>query len=84
MLQGIEAHADFQLTSQLSARARRSTTCAATLKRHGEPLPRIPPLRVRGGLRYQRNAFQAGGEIAGVAKQERVFGAETRPTAISC
>ena len=41
------------------------------------PLPRIPPFRVRGGLRYQRNAFQAGGEVVAAAKQDRVFGAET-------
>jgi iron complex outermembrane recepter protein len=41
------------------------------------PLPRIPPFRVRGGLRYQRNAFQAGGEVTFAAKQDRVFGAET-------
>jgi iron complex outermembrane receptor protein len=46
----------------------------------GEPLPRIPPLRLRGGLRYQRNAFQTGGEVIGTAKQDRVFGAE-EPTA---
>jgi iron complex outermembrane receptor protein len=39
-------------------------------------LPRIPPFRLRGGLRYQYNAFQAGGEVVGVAKQDRVYGAE--------
>src|SRR6185503_19107352 len=41
------------------------------------PLPRIPPLRFRAGLRYQANAFQAGGEVVSTAKQDRVFGAET-------
>ena len=34
-------------------------------------------MRLRGGLRYQRSAFQAGGEIVAVAKQDRVFGEET-------
>jgi iron complex outermembrane receptor protein len=37
-------------------------------------------MRVRGGLRYQVSAFQAGADIVGVARQGRVFGAET-PTA---
>ena len=43
-----------------------------TLKATGDPLPRMPPLRLRGGLRYQYNAFQVGGEVVGAAKQERV------------
>jgi iron complex outermembrane receptor protein len=42
-----------------------------------DPLPRIPPLRGRVGLNYQRNAFQAGGEVVSVSKQSRVFGEET-------
>ena len=41
------------------------------------PLPRMPPLKLRGGLRYQRNAFQACGEVVAALSQERVFGAET-------
>ena len=44
------------------------------------PLPRIPPLRLRGGLRYQHNAFQAGAEMVGAADQKRVFTNE-EPTA---
>ena len=48
-----------------------------TLKDNDEPLPRIPPLRFRGGLRYQRNAFQAGGDVSIVATQDRVFSTET-------
>ena len=43
----------------------------------GEFLPRIPPFRGRVGLRYQRNAFQAGGEMLAVAQQDRVSGLET-------
>jgi iron complex outermembrane receptor protein len=42
----------------------------------GDPLPRMPPFRVRAGVRYQRNALQVGGEVTGTAAQERVSGAE--------
>jgi iron complex outermembrane receptor protein len=36
----------------------------------------MPPFRLRGGLRYQYNALQVGGEVLGVAKQDRVSGIE--------
>ena len=42
-------------------------------------MPRIPPFRVRSGLRYQLSAFQTGGEVLAVGNQDRVLGAE-RPT----
>ena len=76
VLQGIEAHGDVALTSQLFLELGLDYV-RGTLKQSDEPLPRIPPLRFRGGLRYQRNAFQAGGEIRAVAKQERIFSTET-------
>jgi iron complex outermembrane receptor protein len=76
VLQGIEAHGDVALTSQLFLELGVDYV-RGTLKDSDEPLPRIPPLRFRGGLRYQRNAFQAGGEIRAVAKQERIFSTET-------
>ena len=44
----------------------------AAVKATDEPLPRIPPFRLRGGLRYQHNAFQAGGEVVRAAKQDRL------------
>ena len=47
------------------------------LRGSGDSLPRIPPMRFRGGLRYQTGAFQAGGEIVSTAKQDRVYGEET-------
>jgi iron complex outermembrane receptor protein len=47
------------------------------LKDSDEPLPRIPPLRFGTGLRYQRNAFQAGGHLRLVATQDRTFSTET-------
>ena len=47
------------------------------LRASDEPLPRSPPLRFRGGLKYQRGAFQVGGDVTAAAKQARVFGEET-------
>ncbi len=76
ILQGIEAHGDFGLTSQLFAEFGLDYVHAA-LKETDEPLSRIPPLRGQIGLRYQRNAFQIGGNLITAAKQDRVFGEET-------
>ena len=76
VLQGLEAHSDIQVTSQLALELGLDYV-RGTLRASDEPLPRIPPLRLRGGLRYQRNAFQAGGEVTGVAAQERLFSTET-------
>jgi iron complex outermembrane receptor protein len=76
ILQGFEAHSDIQLTAGLAAEIGFDYV-RGTLRESSEPLPRIPPLRFRGGLRYQRNAFQAGGEVVAVATQDRVFSTET-------
>jgi iron complex outermembrane recepter protein len=76
VLHGIEAHSDIQLTSQLAVELGLDYV-RGTLKETDEPLPRIPPLRFRGGLRYQRNAFQAGGEVTATATQDRIFSTET-------
>jgi iron complex outermembrane recepter protein len=75
VLQGIEAHADVQIFEGLTAEGGVDYV-RGSLTETDQPLPRIPPLRVRGGLRYQRNAFQAGGEVIATATQDRVFGAE--------
>jgi iron complex outermembrane recepter protein len=75
LLQGIEAHGDFQLASRLVAEVGLDYV-SGSLKATDEPLPRMPPLRFRGGLRYHHNAFQAGGEFTVSAKQERVFETE--------
>ena len=72
LLQGVEAHADFQLAPRLSAELGFDYV-RGSLKASKEPLPFIPPLRFRGGLRYQYNAFQVGGEVTAAAKQDRVF-----------
>ncbi|HKH70060.1 MAG TPA: TonB-dependent receptor [Vicinamibacterales bacterium] len=76
ILQGIESHADFQLGSGIAVELGLDYI-RGTLKDTNEPLPRIPPLRFRSGLRYQRNAFQAGGQVTATATQDRLFSNET-------
>jgi len=76
VLQGIEAHGDFGLTSNLFAEVLLDYVHGA-LKDTDNPLPRIPPLRSQFGLRYQYNAFQVGGNVTAVATQDRVLGIET-------
>jgi len=76
VLQGIEAHADVDLGGGVVAELGVDYVRGELADSH-EPLPRIPPFRVRGGLRYQRNAFQGGVELTATAKQDRVFGEET-------
>ena len=75
-LWGIEAHADVTLTSRLGAeftydlvRTQRTSD--------GEPLPRIPPQRLMGGLRITTGRIELGGNATAVARQDRVFGSET-------
>jgi iron complex outermembrane receptor protein len=76
LLQGVEAHADLSVTSRWLVEVG-ADYVRGSLKASGDPLPRMPPFRVRGGLRYRYNAFQAGGELVGVARQDRILGAET-------
>ncbi len=75
VLQGFEAHTDVHVAEGVIAEVGVDYV-RGRLEATGDPLPRIPPLRFRGGLRYQRNAFQAGGEVIAAAEQNRVFGAE--------
>jgi iron complex outermembrane receptor protein len=76
VLQGVESHFDVTLTSQLTAEAGFDYV-RGELKDSGDSLPRMPPFRFRGGLRYQRNALQIGGQATVAADQDRVFGEET-------
>jgi iron complex outermembrane receptor protein len=76
VLQGIEAHSDFAITARFYVELGLDYV-RGTLKATDEPLPRIPPLRFRGGLRYQYDAFQAGGELTAAATQDRTFSTET-------
>ena len=79
VLQGIEAHADVEIGGGLGMEVGLDYV-RGELSESNQPLPRIPPFRGRVGLTWQRNAFQAGGEVVAVSRQGRVFGAET-PTA---
>ena len=75
LLQGIEAHADIRLTSRLGVEASLDYV-RGQLAAEGAPLPRMPPLRGRVGLRYQVNAFQIGGEVLAATTQDRVASVE--------
>ena len=79
VLYGFEAHTDVQLTQTLGLEVGLDYV-RGQLQEQDAPLPRIPPLRGRLGLQYQRNALQIGGELQAVSRQSRVFGEET-PTA---
>ncbi len=76
LLQGFESHADIHVGRGLGVELGLDYVHGA-LRSFNQPLPRIPPLRVRAGLRYQRNAFQAGGEVVSVSTQDRLFEEET-------
>jgi iron complex outermembrane receptor protein len=74
-LQGIEAHSDLSIVPSLVLEVS-ADYVRGELKDSGDPLPRIPPFRFLGGLRYQYNAFQVGGSVTAVSKQDRVFETE--------
>jgi iron complex outermembrane recepter protein len=76
VLQGFEAHADIELGGGLFAELGYDLV-RGELKDTNDPLPRIPPSRFIGGLRYQKSGFLAGGEVVAASKQDRLFGAET-------
>jgi iron complex outermembrane receptor protein len=76
VLQGIEAHSDVELAGGVDLELGLDYV-RGELRASNQPLPRMPPFRVRGGLRYHRAAFQAGGEVTAVSRQRRVFGEET-------
>lgn len=76
VLMGVEAHLDLKLSTLFTLEST-ADWVTGELKDTGEPLPRIPPFRVTTGLKYQRNAFQAGGGVTVASNQSRVYGAET-------
>ena len=75
VLQGVEAHADFSVTSNIFVELG-ADYVRGSVKDSDDVLPRIPPFRFRGGLRYQIGGFQAGGEVVAASKQDRVSGLE--------
>jgi iron complex outermembrane receptor protein len=76
LLQGFELHGDVQVASRIFADFGLDYVRGDLLEPDA-PLPRIPPFRARGSVRYQVGAFNAAVEVTGVSAQERVFGEET-------
>jgi iron complex outermembrane receptor protein len=76
VLQGVEAHADFSVTSKIFVEVG-ADYVRGSLKDSDDVLPRMPPFRFRGGVRYQHAGFQAGGEVIAAAQQDRISGLET-------
>lgn len=71
-LQGIESHLDLKLASVLWAEGGLDYV-RGDLTTIDRPLTRMPPLRARAGVRYQKNALQAGVDGVFTAKQDRVY-----------
>ncbi len=76
-LHGFEAHADVDVMRGLHIEFGLDTV-RGSLRRTGEALPRMPPVRVTSGMRYHRNALQFGGQVVFAAEQDRVHDIETR------
>jgi iron complex outermembrane receptor protein len=75
-LQGIESHVDLRVAPAVWIEAgldyvRGDLTATDT------PLARMPPLRGRAGLRFQRNAFRAGADGVFTATQDRIYTTDT-------
>ena len=75
-LQGVEAHADVDVTAGLHLEFGVDTV-HGSLRDSGEPLPRIPPVRFIGGLQYHRDALQVGAQVVSALEQDRVYDTET-------
>jgi iron complex outermembrane recepter protein len=71
-LQGIESHVDVSISSLVGIEGGLDYV-HGELTSSNRPLPRMPPLRGRLGLRLQKNAFQAGMDAAFTATQDRIF-----------
>ena len=74
-LWGVEAHTDVTLTKRIGAELTWDLV-RATRAIDRQPLPRIPPQRLMGGLRYTAGPLQVGFNVTAVARQDRVFGGE--------
>jgi iron complex outermembrane receptor protein len=76
VLAGLEARAEVELGAGVFAEAGLDYI-RARLKDTGDPLPRIPPLRVQIGGRVHRGAWQTGATVVVNARQDRVYRSET-------
>jgi iron complex outermembrane recepter protein len=75
-LQGIESHLDVRVAPVVWVEGGLDYV-RGDLTSIDKPLTRMPPLRGRVGVRYQRNAFQAGGDGVFTAKQDRIYTVDT-------
>ena len=71
-LQGLESHLDLRVAPALWLEGGLDYV-RGELTALDKPLPRMPPLRGRAGLRVQKNAFQAGADGIFTAKQDRIY-----------
>jgi iron complex outermembrane receptor protein len=71
-LYGLESHVDVKLGEYIWVEGGLDYV-RGQLTSIDQPLPRIPPLRGRIGVRYQKNAFQAGFQETLTAKQDRIY-----------
>ena len=71
-LQGLESHIDLRVAPVVWVEGGLDYV-RGELSSIDRPLPRMPPLRGRAGLRFQKNAFQAGFDATFTAKQDRVY-----------
>lgn len=75
-IQGVESHVDVQLAPVVWIEGGLDYV-RGELTSLNKPLTRMPPLRGRVGLRFQRNAFQAGADGVLTANQDRVYTIDT-------
>jgi iron complex outermembrane receptor protein len=75
-LQGIESHLDVRVAPVVWLEGGVDYV-RGDLSSIDKPLTRMPPLRGRAGLRFQRNAFQAGADGVFTAKQDRIYTIDT-------
>jgi iron complex outermembrane receptor protein len=71
-MQGVESHLDVRVGPLVWLEGGLDYV-RGELTNRDLPMPRVPPLRGRAGLRLQRNAFQTGIEGSFTAKQGRVY-----------
>jgi iron complex outermembrane receptor protein len=67
---GLEADGRFNIANNLDLTLR-GDYVRATNRDNGDPLPRIAPLRLGGGLHYQKNSFGARMDVLHAFKQDR-------------
>jgi iron complex outermembrane receptor protein len=71
-LRGIESHIDFRVMDVIWIEGGLDSV-RGSLTDGDSPLPRIPPTRGRFGIRFQRNALQAGVDLSFTNSQTRIF-----------